>query len=49
MVRVFVVDEGNGPVIKGVTAEESGLKRSELSFVNNVFPEASLSIKQEDD
>ena len=45
--RVFVVDEGNGPVIKGVTAEESGLKRSELSFVNNVFPEASLSIRQE--
>lgn len=47
VVRVFVVDEGNGPVIKGVTAEESGLKRSELSFVNNVFPEASLSIRQE--
>lgn len=47
VVRVFVVDEGNGPVIKGVTAEESGLKRSELSFVNDVFPEASLSIRQE--
>ena len=47
VVRVFVVDEGNGPVIKGVTAEESGLKRSELSFVNNIFPEATLSIRQE--
>ena len=43
----FVVDEGNGPVIKGVTAEESGLKRSELSFVNDIFPEATLSIRQE--
>ena len=47
VVRVFVVDEGNGPVIKGVTAEESSLKRSELSFVNNIFPEATLSIRQE--
>lgn len=46
-VRVFVVDEGEGPVIKGVTAEESGLKRSELSFVNNVSPNASLAITQE--
>lgn len=46
-VRVFVVDEGKGPVIKGVTAEESSLKRSEISFVNDIFPEASFAMKQE--
>ena len=46
-VRVFVVDNGKGPVIKGVTAEESGLKRSVLSFVNDAFPEASFYVKQE--
>lgn len=46
-VRVFVVDKGEGPVIKGVTAEESSLKRSEISFMNIVSPEASFAITQE--
>lgn len=46
MVRVFVVDEGNGPVIKGVTAEKSNLKRSELSFLDTVFPSTTFSVNQ---
>ncbi len=45
-VRVFVVDNGEGPVVKGVTAEESGLKKSEVSFTNKVFPRSNLSIYQ---
>lgn len=45
-VRVFVVDNGEGPVIKGVTAEESGLKKSKVSFTDSVFPRSSLSVYQ---
>ena len=45
-VRVFVVDNGKGPVIQGVTAEESGLKRSKITFTDSVFPKADFSINQ---
>ena len=47
MVRVFVVDGDNGPVVKGVTAEESGLKKSRISFTDKVFPVVNFSLKQE--
>lgn len=46
-VRVFVVDSDNGPVIKGVTAEESGLKKSKISFTDKIYPVVNFSLKQE--